>query len=153
MPKLQLRILTTDSVKVDEPVDMVIMRCVYDDMGRRSAVGDIGVMPGHMPMSAVLGISPFRILNLEDSTERLIAVYGGVVNVRDNVVTVMTNKAQWPSEIDQAQAEAELQEAERLSGALDDDTALRNNQISMRRALVQIEVSSYPLVGGGKKTN
>jgi len=145
MAKLQLRILTSESVKFDEPVEMVIMRCITDDMGKRSAVGDLGILPGHMPLSAVLGISPFRIL--DEGNERVIAVFGGLVNVRGDVVTVMTEKALWPDEIEKERAKEELERAERAREALDDDTDLRRNQIAMRRALVQIEVSSYPLVG------
>jgi len=145
MPKLQLRILTSTSIKVDEPVDMVIMRCVYEDMGKDSAVGDIGILPGHMPMSALLGISPLRIIS--EDNERILAVFGGVVNVRNDVVTLMTEKAEWPEEIDLAQAKALREAAENARAALESDTELRSNQINLRRALVEIEVSSYPLVG------
>ena len=146
--KLQLRILTAESVKFDEPVDMVIMRCIVEDMGVRSAVGDIGILPGHMPLSAVLSISPLRIKN--DDNVRIIAVHGGVVNVRDDVVTVMTDMAEWPEEIDLARAEAAKAKAEAEAQNFADDKEIRSNQISLRRALVQIEVSSYPLVGGRK---
>jgi len=145
MPKLQLRILTSTSIKVDEPVDMVIMRCVYEDMGKDSAVGDIGILPGHMPMSALLGISPLRIIS--EDNERILAVFGGVVNVRNDVVTLMTEKAEWPEEIDLAQAKALREAAENARAALESDAELRSNQINLRRALVEIEVSSYPLVG------
>ena len=143
MPKLQLRILTSDMIKVDEPVDMVIMRVITDDLGRRSAVGDMGILPGHMPCSAVLGISALRIF--EEGGERRIAVYGGVMNVKDNIVTILTERAEWPEEIDRAQAEASRQEAERRLSQ-DNDAELRSNQINLRRALVQIEVSSYPIL-------
>ena len=146
--QLQLRILTSESVKLDEPVDMVIMRCVVEDLGIRSAVGDLGILPGHMPLSAVLSISPLRIKN--DGSERIIAVHGGVVNVRDDVVTVMTDMAEWPEEINLARAEAAKAKAESDAQKIVDDKEIRGNQIALRRALVQIEVSSYPLVGGRK---
>lgn len=145
MPKLQLKILTATSVKVDEPVDMVIMRCVYEDLGKESAVGDIGILPGHMPLSALLGISPLRIIN--DGNERILAVFGGIVNVRDDVVTLMTERAEWPEDIDLGRAEAARATAESAREALDSDAELRSNQINLRRALVEIEVSTYPLVG------
>ena len=145
MAKLQLRILTAESVKVDEPVDMIIMRCVIDDMGKRSAVGDLGILPNHVPLSAVLGISPLRIL--DEGAERAVAIFGGVVEVRDNVVTLMTEKALWPDEIDQERAKKERELAEQAQETVKNDTELRMNQIALRRALVELEVSSYPLVG------
>ena len=148
MSKLQLRIFTSDSVKFDQPVDMVIMRCVLEDLGKRSAVGDVGILPGHMPLSAVLGISPLRILDESyERGQRIMAVYGGVVEVRDDVVTIMTETALWPDEIDKARAEAEHKRAVRRLAAADDDLSIRKNQIMLRRALVQIEVSSETLLG------
>jgi F-type H+-transporting ATPase subunit epsilon len=98
-----------------------------------------------MALSAVLGISPLRIQN--DGNEQVLAIFGGLVNVRNDVVTVMTEKALWPDEIDADRAKADAERAERMREALEEDTDLRSNQIAMRRALVQIEVSSYPLIG------
>ena len=143
--KLQLRILTADEVKVDEPVDMIIMRCIMDVMGKHSAVGDLGILPGHMPLTGVLGISPLRIF--DEGTERRIALFGGIATVRDDVVTLMTEQAFWPEEIDEQQAREARELAERELEALEDDTNLRAGQIAFRRALVQVEVSSYPLIG------
>jgi F-type H+-transporting ATPase subunit epsilon len=145
--KLRLRILTSEDEKMNEPVDMVIMRCITDTdvTGRKSHVGDLGVLPGHMACSAVLGINKFRIQN--DGEWREMAVYGGVVNIRDDVVTVLTEKAEWPEEIDRAQAEAALELAEeRMRATPKNDLDLRNNQIQLRRSLVQVEVSAYPLI-------
>jgi len=145
MPKLQLRVLTQDSVKIDEPVDMVIAHCVYAEMGVNSAVGELGILPGHMALSAVLGISPMRIQN--DGEERMIAIHGGILDVRSDVVTITTEKAEWPEELELSRAEASLKETELLADGLDDNYyEMRSNQIAMRRALVRIEVSSYPLI-------
>ena len=136
MAKLQLRILTADNVKLDEPVDMIIMRCVLDVMGKHTAVGDIGILPGHIPLSGVLGTNPLRIFN--EGEERRMAIFGGVVNVRDDVVTLMTEKALWPNEIDQAQAKADLERAE--AEGLED-------KVDLQRAQVQIDVGSYSATG------
>lgn len=144
MAKLQLRILTADGIKVDEPVDMIIMRCLLEDMGKSSAMGEIGILPGHTEISGVLGINPLRIFN--EGLERILALYGGAVTVRKDVVTMMTERALWPDEIDREKARLEHEEAERALDMLD-DVNLRAGQINMRRALVRLEVSSYPLVG------
>lgn len=140
MAKLQLRILTSSVVKVDEQVDMVIMRTIIEDMGKNSAVGDIGILPNHVPLSAVLGISPLRILN--EGSERVLAVFGGVMEVRDNVVTVMTETALWPDEIDKDAAKQEYERAESEKASLTEDAEIRRNKIALRRALVQMEVAS-----------
>ncbi|MCL1987853.1 MAG: F0F1 ATP synthase subunit epsilon [Firmicutes bacterium] len=144
MAKINLKILTSESVKLDEEVDMVIMRCILDVYGSNSAVGDIGLLPNHIPLSAILGINPLRFFN--EGNEKIIALYGGTANFRDNVLTIMTERALWPEEIDEERAKEERDLAERAALALTADTDIRSNHIAMRRALVKIEVSSYPLV-------
>ena len=129
--KIHLRVVTPARVKVDEKVDMVIMRCI---------TGDLGVLPGHAPCSAVLYYGAMRIL--ADESERRMAVYGGFATVQNDVLTILTNGAEWPEEINLARAEAEREAAEDRLREQTDEREIRNDQIRLRRALVQIEVSS-----------
>jgi len=133
--RLRLRVITPESVKYDEGVDMVIMR---------STTGDMGILPRHEPCSVILDFGVLRILN--DRAERRMAVFGGIAQVRDNVVTILANGAQWPEDIDRAHAEAELEQAERGLRESVGDTKIQRDQVAMRRTLVQIEVSAYPLI-------
>ena len=132
---LQLRIITPEGAKFDESADMVIMRCT---------TGDMGILPGHEACSAILGYGALRIFSGE--AERRMAVFGGIVQVRDNVVTLLTESAQWPEDIDRAQAEAEREQAQRRLQESTDDVEMQKYQVAMRRTLVQIEVSAYPLI-------
>ena len=136
MAKLQLRILTSESIKADDPVDMVIMRCISEDMGS----SDLGILPGHMPLSAILGTSPLRILN--EGKERVIAVFGGIVKVRDNFVTILTEKAEWPGEIDLNQAKLDLEQAESDYKEIPNS---KNRKI-LTQAKVRVDVASSHLV-------
>ena len=136
MAKFQLRILTAEDIKLDEPVDMIIMRVVMDVMGKHTPTGELGILPNHVPLCGVLGTDPLRIFN--EGEERRMAVFGGVVNVRDNVVTLMTENALWPDEIDQAQAKADLERA-KAEGSED--------KTDLQRALVQVDVGSYSATG------
>ena len=133
--KLRLKISTPDNTKFDEDADMVILRCIS---------GDMGIMANHIACSAVLDYGALRIFN--DDYERKIAVYGGIAQIRDNVLTVLANDAQWPEDIDLAQAEAERENTERRMQESTDDLEIQRDQVLMRRTLVQIEVSSYPLI-------
>jgi len=127
-------------MKVDEPVDMIIMRCLLEDMGEHSAIGDIGVLPNHMPLSGVLGINPLRIFN--EGSERRMAIYGGVVTIRDNVATLMTEQALWSDEIDQSEAKGDLEAATAaLTSAAPTDR--RTALINLRQATARAEVSTF----------
>jgi len=136
MKKLHLRIATPEDVKYDDEAEMVIMRCI---------TGDMGILANHEPTSAILDYGVLRVIN--DGEERRMAVFGGVAQVMDNVVTILANDAQWPEDIDAAFVESERERMKRRIQESADDLELQSNQVLMRRLLVQIEVSAYPLVG------
>jgi len=133
--KLNLRIATPDNVKYDEEAEMVIMRWI---------TGDMGVLADHEATSAILDYGVLRIIN--DGEERRMAVFGGIAQIGDNKVTILANDAQWPEDIDMAFVEAERDRMARRSQESRDDLALQRDQVVMRRTLVQMEVSTFPLV-------
>jgi F-type H+-transporting ATPase subunit epsilon len=83
--KLKLRIIAPekasdkDAFTVDREADMVIMRC---------ETGDMGILPGRAPVSAVLGNGHLRLF--VDEKEEQISINGGMAFVLDDVVTIMT---------------------------------------------------------------
>ena len=143
--KLNLRIATPDSVKYDDEAEMVIMRCI---------TGDMGVLADHEATSAILDYGVLRIINNEE--ERRMAVFGGIAQMGENKLTILANDAQWPEDIDVAFVEAERDRVERRSQEALDDLDIQRDQILMRRTLVQMEVSTFPLISkvereGGSK--
>ncbi|SDD88154.1 ATP synthase F1 subunit epsilon [Sporomusa acidovorans] len=56
----------------------------------RATTGELGVLPGHAPMFALLDPWPVRLLTEEG--ERQIDIQGGILQVKpDSVVTIITN--------------------------------------------------------------
>ena len=133
--KLHLKITTPENVKYDEEAEMVIMRCI---------TGDMGIMADHEATSAILDYGVLRILDNDE--ERRMAVFGGVAQVGDNKVTILANDAQWPEDIDMAFVEAERDRMARRSQESQDDLTIQRDQVLMRRTLVQMEVSTFPLI-------
>ena len=78
--KIHLRIVTLMGIKVDQTADMVIVRCRN---------GDMGFLPDHAAYSVVLGHGVLRILN--GGAERRLTIYGGIAEIQDNVLTILTN--------------------------------------------------------------
>ena len=87
MKKLELRIIAP-SMKLEKTppkfVDMVIIPCT---------TGELGVLPGRLPCSMVLGKGNVRIMN--DDTEVRMKVNGGIATVSKDVVTVLSNSVEW----------------------------------------------------------
>ena len=126
--KIQLKIITPEGNKVDEAVDMIVMRCT---------TGDIGILYRHEPRTAILNYGLLRMIN--EGVERKIAVYGGTATIQNNVLTVLTSGADWPDEIDLTKAQADRDHAERRLREKADDLEIEVDQVLLRRALVQIE--------------
>lgn len=107
--KIELRVIAptmaTDKspYKFNQNVDMVIMRCV---------TGDMGILPGRMPVSMVLDNGVLRIFDAD--TETHIAIMGGVAHVSDDIVTILSDAAKKPDEINIGEVETELEEFRRL---------------------------------------
>ena len=83
--KLNLTITTPRGVKFVEKADMIIMRCID---------GDLGVLSGHEPVSAVLGDGILRIKN--NGIEKKLAVFGGIAEIDKRTVNIFSTIAQPP---------------------------------------------------------
>ncbi|MDR2648655.1 MAG: ATP synthase F1 subunit epsilon [Clostridiales bacterium] len=136
--RLRLKIITPLRLLYNDDVEMVILRAAF---------GDMGILPGHEVCAAVLGYGPLRILG-EGAKENELAVLGGLAEILNDRVTVLSNAAEWPNEIDRVRAEAAKARAEQRMLKKTNDTDMQRAELSLRRALVRIEVSSYPLIRG-----
>ena len=77
--------------------------------------GEIGILPGHEPVLALLVESPLRI-ETTDGTKVLVAVHGGFFAVDGNNVQVIAETAEMASEIDVDRAKAALAKAQAAAG-------------------------------------
>jgi len=75
--------------------------------------GDIGILPGHSPVLAVLEPSGVVIFS-EDGNREVIAVDGGFISVSQGRVSILSEYARMADEISVSAAEKELAEAQRV---------------------------------------
>lgn len=128
--KLNLKITTPRGLKFVEQADMLIMRCVD---------GDLGVLPGHAPVSVVLGDGILRIFN--EGAEKKLAVFGGIAEIGSKDVNIFSTIAQPPEEIDRERAIADRKKVE---AAMQEESGaqVQRLQVLLHHTLVRIEVSS-----------
>lgn len=81
--------------------------------------GEIGILPGHEPVLALLVEAPLKIES-PDGTKTLVAVHGGFFSVDSNRVNVIAESAEMAADIDIDRAKAAL---ERASKAAEGDGA------------------------------
>lgn len=86
--------------------------------------GDIAFLPNHVPFIGALDIYPV-VIKTEHGDDVVVAVHGGFVEVSNNRVTILSDIAELPEQIDAARAEAakSAAEAKLRDGSLDDAEA------------------------------
>lgn len=72
--------------------------------------GEIGIMSGRAPLLVKLGIGAVR-LDVAGGSRKTFFVNGGVAQMKDNHLTVLTDEAIAPEDIDVESARAEFAEA------------------------------------------
>lgn len=99
--------------------------------------GEIGILPGHEPVLALLVESPLRIVE-PDGRTMVVAVHGGFFSVDSDQVNVIAEVAELAESIDVERAKAALERA-RAAVSDGDDTQV---QAAVRRAETRIRAAS-----------
>ena len=130
MAAFHLKVLTVDRYFYDGEVDRIIIRTTQ---------GDAGILPGHVPYVAAIGIGGLTII--KDGEKRVAAVSGGVVDVSKEQTVVLARTCEWADEIDVKRAE---QAAERARAALQQKESARAHdlaQVRLKKAVNRIRVA------------
>ncbi len=91
-------------------------------------MGEFGVLPGHVPFLSVLFPGRLRF-RTEESGETSLIIHGGLADVKDDTVSILTDRSEDPEEVDVAAAR---KEAEAFQGELDE---LQEAEVSEREEL------------------
>ncbi|MBM7684541.1 F0F1 ATP synthase subunit epsilon [Defluviitalea raffinosedens] len=130
--KLQLQIITPEKNFFSGEVDRVSFR---------TTEGDIGVLPNHQPLTAIISIGTIRIK--QDGNERKASLIGGFAEIQPDKVTILTDAAEWPEEIDVRRAEEAKRRAEERLAKRTADINVARAESALRRALIRLELSQY----------
>ncbi len=93
--------------------------------------GLIGILEGRAPILMRLGVGPLR-LDLPNGEQAYYLIDGGIAQMKDNVLTILTSSATAASEIDAEAARAEYNEA--LARRITDDESFKQRDHDLRRA-------------------
>ena len=105
--------------------------------------GDIGILPGHEPVLALLVESPLRIEEL-DGTKLVVAVHGGFFSVSEDDVNVITEIAELAEDIDLERAQAALARAQANGdGGEEEQSAIRRAETRIQSASIAKGVSAH----------
>jgi F-type H+-transporting ATPase subunit epsilon len=130
MKTTKVSVVTPDGAIVETDVEMVSVKAVS---------GELGILPGHIPLVAPLTISAVRLKN-GNNTEQ-VAVSGGFVEVRPDSVTILAQAAELGSDIDVERARAAKERAERrMQQSKTDDVDFKRAELALKRAINRLNV-------------
>jgi F-type H+-transporting ATPase subunit epsilon len=128
--KIALKIVTPTREMYNGEADMVIMR---------STSGDVGILPGHQPLVTVLDYGVLRIKN--DGKEEKAALLGGFAEVSPTSISILTDAAEWSTEIDVLRAKQAKERAERRLRSQTGDLDVLRAEFALKRALTRIDAA------------
>ena len=125
----QCTVVTPEAQAFDQTVTQVILPA-HD--------GLVGILTGRAPLLVMLGTGPLRI-DLADNSRREFFVEGGVAQMKDNKLTILTNEAVAAGDIDAEAARAEYAEAS--ARVATDEKAYQDRQRQLQRARAKQELA------------
>ncbi len=124
-----LRIITPDRVFYENQVDMVEFN---------TTEGEVGILPGHIPMTVI--VKPGVLCIGEPEGEKLAALHAGFAEILPESVTILAEVIEWPSEINEDRAKSAMERAERRLQNKAPNTDIAKAETALQRALARIQV-------------
>ncbi len=135
MKTIKVSVVTPDGPVYDSDVEMV---------STKAQSGELGILPGHIPMVAPLQIGAVRLK--KDGKTDFIAVSGGFLEVRPEEVTILAQSAETASEIDVERAIKAKERAEqRMKDQHGEHIDFRRAELALQRAINRLAVSERRL--------
>lgn len=124
-----LRIITPERVFYENQVKMVEFN---------TTEGEIGVLPGHVPLTVIIKPGILDITEAEGDKEA--ALHAGFAEILPDSVTILAEVIEWPEEIDENRAEAAKERAEERLRSRTPETDLARAETALQRAVARIQV-------------
>ena len=129
--KLNLEIVTPEQSLFSGEVDEITVPAVQ---------GYLGILPGHAPLLSELrvGVISYR----QGTEESHLFCSWGFLEILEDRVSVLAEKAESADQIDVEQARTDQQEAEQLLRTGDEETDYAEALLKMREAATRLEVAA-----------
>lgn len=132
---IRFQLVSLGGLKFDEEVYEVLLPTLD---------GQIGVLDHHMPLVSVASDGMIAVRHKPtdpDDFRDYFAVSGGVIEVANNVLTVLVDEADHADEITEAEAKKAFDEAQKLLKEAKDQVSLEHAQSLVDRQAVRLQVA------------
>ena len=105
----------------------------------KTTEGEIGVLAGHIPLTAILEPGVLKI-HQEDGIKEA-ALHDGFVEIQKSKVTVLAESCEWPDEIDVERAKEAMERAENRIKSGRTDVDMLRAELALKKALTRIDIA------------
>ncbi|WP_082730228.1 F0F1 ATP synthase subunit epsilon [Streptococcus sp. CCH8-C6] len=137
MAQMTVQIVTPDGLIYDHHAAFVSVKTID---------GELGILPRHINTIAVLEVDQVKVRRVDDDMHiDWIAVNGGIIEIADNVITIVADSAERERDIDISRAErAKLRAEQEIEEAHDKHLIdqERRAKIALQRAINRINVGT-----------
>ena len=133
---IHLQLITLNGTKFDDNVYEVLLPTLE---------GEIGVLPGHMPLVSVAKNGVISVRRNEhdlDIAMEHFAVSGGVIEVLENNLRVLVDEADHAEDINETEAQAAHERALKLKSEAKDEVSLEHAQQLVDRTATRLQVAT-----------
>ncbi len=129
MEQFKLRIITPDRVFYEGEIEMVEFN---------TTEGEMGILPGHIPMTVVIKPGILTITEADETKEA--ALHSGFAEILPDGVVILAEVVEWPSEIDLERAEDAKERAEERIKEHAPETDMVRAEAALLRSIARISV-------------
>ena len=137
MAQMTVQIVTPDGLIYDHHAAFVSVKTID---------GELGILPRHINTIAVLEVDQVKVRRVDDDKHiDWIAVNGGIIEIADNVITIVADSAERERGIDISRAESAKLRAEQEIEEAHDKHLIdqeRRAKIALQRAINRINVGT-----------
>lgn len=130
--KLTLKVLTPERIVLDQEVDEVVARAID---------GELAVLPDHEPLLTALAIDILRYKVGRD--EMTAAIMGGVMEVNNNEITILSDLAELDVEVDEAKAHQDKDKAEAERTQKVDKLDVYLTEMAISRSIARLKAAEF----------
>ena len=124
-----LKVIAPDRVFYENQVNMVEFN---------TTEGEIGIYKNHIPMTVI--VNPGILTITEAGEKKEAALHAGFAEILPDMVTILAEVIEWPSEINLERAEEAYKRAEERIQSKTPETDLGRAETALNRAIARINV-------------
>lgn len=134
MKKIYMEVVSTEEKIFSGDINFAVIPTV---------TGPVGIYPNHIPIMNIVTAGVLRLQVIDPAEEIIVAVSGGLLEVRQNKIIVLADVVIRSTEMDQQRAQQAKLQAQNQLKLANDDKSLATAKVALAIAIAQLKTLDY----------